>query len=145
MSSNAAKIMSTAFLLAAVTAISYKALDAQVSDFGGLVIAVGLLVMLLFGMSIIWVVPERIKARYGHFSEEQSPEKAKRGSRREEQLALLMDLMDDEELAAFKETLKRRVLADPAYEDGELPYGSETLESLLRDDDGGRKQLRRGA
>ena len=145
MSSNAAKMMSTAFLLAAVTAISFKAFETGSSDFGGVVIAVGLLAMLLFGMSIIWVAPERMKAKYGPFGEEQSPEKAKRGSRREEQLALLMDLMDDEELAAFKETLKRRVLADPAYDDGELPYRSETLESLLRDDDGGRKQLRRGA
>lgn len=144
MSSDAAKMRATAFLLAAVVAISYKAFDAQVSDFGGVVIAIALLAMLLFGMSIIWVMPERARAKYGHVDGERSLEKAKRGSRREEQLALLMDLMDDEELAAFKETLKRRILADPAYEDGELPFAEETLKSLLNDEDAG-KSRRRGA
>ena len=48
-------------------------------------------------------------------------------------------LMDDEELAAFKDTLKRRVLEDMDVDDGGLPYEAETLESLLDEE----RRLRR--
>ena len=48
-------------------------------------------------------------------------EKAKRSS--EDKLALLMDLMDDEERQAFKETLKRQYANPDFSNDGEIPYG----------------------
>jgi hypothetical protein len=39
--------------------------------------------------------------------------------------------MNDDEREAFKEALQRQVLDDARYDDGELPYGSNTLESLM--------------
>jgi hypothetical protein len=48
-------------------------------------------------------------------------------------LALLLELMDDDEREAFKETLKRRVLDDMTSGDGELLADAATLESLLSD------------
>ena len=71
----------------------------------------------------------------------QSSEKAKRRSRREEQMALLTDLMDDDERDDFKERLKRRILEDTNYADGELPETGGTLESLLGEEQA--KRLRR--
>jgi hypothetical protein len=48
-------------------------------------------------------------------------------------LALLLELMDEDEREAFKETLKRRVLDDMTSGDGELLADAATLESLLSD------------
>jgi hypothetical protein len=60
-----------------------------------------------------------------------------------DKLAVLMELMDEEELRQFKETLKRGVLSDMGYaSDGESPYDYQTLESLL-DEEGEGKRLRR--
>jgi hypothetical protein len=62
-----------------------------------------------------------------------SREKAKRQP--VDKLALLRDLLDDDELAAFKETLKQRVLDSvSAGDDGELPLDAATLEALAADD-----------
>jgi hypothetical protein len=73
-----------------------------------------------------------------------SLEKAKRGqgaARTEEaRMRMLLELMDPDEREAFKEILKQQMLRDMA--DGELPYGAQTLESLLDDQDEG-KRLRR--
>ncbi len=60
-------------------------------------------------------------------------EKSKRGS--DDRLSTLLALMDEDERQAFKETLKQRMLdslTQPAA-DGELPYDSDTLETLLQE------------
>ncbi len=60
-------------------------------------------------------------------------EKNKRGG--DDRLATLLALMDEDERQAFKETLKQRMLdslTQPAT-DGELPYDSDTLETLLQE------------
>lgn len=50
-------------------------------------------------------------------------------------LSLLLELMDDDERAAFKETLKRRVLAEQRLtDDGEF-YGDASLGDLLDEAD----------
>jgi hypothetical protein len=60
-------------------------------------------------------------------------EKVKRGSG--DQLQLLLSLMDEDEVAAFKARLADRVLGDAdRLSDGELPYDIDTLESLLSDE-----------
>ncbi len=61
-------------------------------------------------------------------------EKAKR--RPADRLSILLELMDADELADFKERLKAQILTDAAADrDGELPYDAATLESLLYDDE----------
>ena len=60
-------------------------------------------------------------------------EKAKRQP--VDKLALLRDLLDDDALAAFKETLKQRVLDSVSGgDDGELPLDAATFEALATDD-----------
>jgi len=50
----------------------------------------------------------------------------------QDKLSMLMEIMDEDERAAFKETLKRRVLEDKKYgEDGELSTSDQTLAALL--------------
>jgi hypothetical protein len=56
-------------------------------------------------------------------------EKAKRQSDRK--LALLLELMDEDERRAFKEALKQRILEGES--DGELPYDAGLLEMLDQD------------
>ena len=61
-----------------------------------------------------------------------SEEKAKRGQHQgNSRMALLMELMDEDELQVFKERLKQRIL-DDAYmmDDGEIAYGGMTMDDL---------------
>lgn len=82
-------------------------------------IAVALLVTIM-----MVVVPDIVKA----LATER--EKAKRQP--QDKLSLLMELMDEDERAAFKEALKQRVLDDmTATGDGELPVSDESLAALL--------------
>lgn len=60
------------------------------------------------------------------------PKSGEKAKHNDDRLALLLDMMDADERAAFKETLKRRVLEDDAPGgDGELPYDAESLSALL--------------
>ncbi len=64
-------------------------------------------------------------------------EKAKRQGA--DKLALLMDLLDEDERAAFKARLMDEVLAEAGSgSDGELPYDAESLEALLGDQESAR-------
>ena len=72
--------------------------------------------------ALLWVLPV-ITETYD------SREKAKRQPA--DRLALLKELMDEDELAAFKDALKQRMLESVTRGDGELPYDAEALESLV--------------
>jgi hypothetical protein len=96
---------------------------------------IGTLLMVPFLMAVLltfvlWVVPEIRGRRYRDAADDWTLEKAKRQP--VDKMTLLLDLMDDDEREAFKETLKRRVLAE--LDDSELPEDAATLESLLYDD-----------
>jgi hypothetical protein len=66
---------------------------------------------------------------------EPGQEKTKR--HRDDKLALLLELMDDDERRAFKDALKQRVLDGEG--DGELPYDAELLEALEREQTASRR------
>ncbi|MBN1967625.1 MAG: hypothetical protein JW910_23415 [Anaerolineae bacterium] len=103
-------------------------------EVGGLFV-VAMFFALLSTMAV-WALPffGETQSRVASPVERQEPEKVKRGG--EDRLALLLSLMDEDELAAFKEALKQRVLADVGGpDDGELPYDTQTLEALMYDDD----------
>ena len=67
--------------------------------------------------------------------------KAKRegGSRREDQLAVLLELMDEDEREMFQERLRQRMIGETGYADGELPDTGETLDSLLAEEVSARR------
>ncbi len=68
-------------------------------------------------------------------------EKAKREP--QDRLSMLLELMDEDERAAFKESLKRRVLDDIGRtDDGELPADDATLAALL-DEEQAQKRTHR--
>lgn len=53
-----------------------------------------------------------------------------------DQLGMLLSLMDEDELADFKERLKTRVLDDMSHlSDGETAYDAVSIEALLGEDD----------
>ena len=87
---------------------------------------------------LIWGIPEFLKLYHLKILSQtgESTEKNKREgrSRYDDKLALLMEIMDEDERAAFKEALKQQVLDDAHYHDGELPYNSDSLESLMVDE-----------
>ena len=84
------------------------------------------------GTMIIWTT-QLPRERYRRQSTEDQG-KAKRGTG--DMMALLMELMDEDERAAFKQKLQARVLRDAGYgEDGEIPDERVSLETLMHDED----------
>ena len=93
----------------------------------------------LLATVVVWLFGTyNIQREHRHRNEDHpgSADKGKNRSSREDRMQLLLDLMDEEERAIFKETLKRRVLEESMpTNDGELPYDVTTMESLLNDSD----------
>ncbi len=84
------------------------------------VVAVGSLIAGTIGTAAIWS-PQVLTEHPGDF------EKTKRQVGISK-LDLLMEMMDDDERQAFKQTLKRQVLTDMRLnDDGELPDGASRL------------------
>ena len=84
------------------------------------------------GTLIIWTT-QLPRERYNKQSA-QGQEKPKREAG--DMMALLMELMDEDERAAFKQKLQERVLRDAGYgEDGEIPDQRVSLETLMHDED----------
>ena len=100
------------------------------------------MVMATISTIAIWLGPELISSRRAgsqtHYISGGS-EKAKRGEGNlsdATRLALLLELMDEDERLALKQRLQRQVL-DEAYvtDDGELAYRGESLHTLLEDEE----------
>ena len=109
-----------------------------------LVIVMPLLFAFL-GTLAVWVLPEIVKIFAPGSATETTalPAKAKRAgdTRRDEQLAILLELLDDDEREVFKERLQQRVLDNLRYSEGELPETDATLAALL-DEENQRQQRR---
>jgi hypothetical protein len=106
--------------------------------------ALGPLIIALFGTFIIWVLPDLVKSDHAEKIAKLNDGniKNKRQSGGSDKLSLLMELMDEDERQAFKATLKQRVLDDTRLNaDGELSYGTDTLESLFYEEEA-NKSLR---
>ena len=87
----------------------------------------------VLGTIFLWGIPEVVRLYHFRLGASSGEEKAKRAgtSRRAEQLALLLDSLDDEEYTAIRATLARRLLAD----DDESPVTQATLASLLAEEE----------
>lgn len=91
----------------------------------------------LFGTIYILSVQPWIDARLEQTGRDQ--EKAKREVG--DMMAVLMELMDEDERAAFKQRLEERVLGDAGFtDDGEIPDSRVSLDALMEED---RDSLRR--
>jgi hypothetical protein len=108
------------------------------------------MVMATVSTIAIWLGPEWVTARRGgsqtHYISGEW-EKAKRGANNlpeDSRLALLLELMDEDERQAFKERLQRQVL-DEAYltDDGEIAYRGQSLKTLLEDEAEQHQRLRK--
>lgn len=132
-------IIGIAWIAAAVASfgLAIYAAEAKIAPASAWVIALPLIIALLTSL-LFWFLPlpddaQTNKATPDHRGD-YSPEKAKRDE--SGQLAVLLSLMDEDEIAAFKARLQDRVLDDLAStsDDGELPMDVATLEMLLADD-----------
>ena len=138
---NIMKMLSTLAIWAITGTISIFGITSNTNINSDLVwITILPLIIALIATFMIWVAPElaradnAAKATHLHIGDS---EKAKRDASRsdESRLSLLMEMMDDDEREAFKDTLKRRLLDDyRVNEDGELFADSATLESLMHDE-----------
>jgi hypothetical protein len=118
-----------------VSAMSRDFLGTPIPEQNMVWLAISPLVIAVLGTFMLWVVPE-LDSTEAASKTEQSIGKAKR--QQGDKLSLLLELMDDDERQAFKQLLKQQVLEETGYADGELPYGGDTLESLLNEDTGQR-------
>ena len=85
------------------------------------------MILAFAGTFSIWVLPGLAGVEQNESVNEQHIEKAKRQAGTSK-LDLLLEMMDDDEREAFKQTLKRQVLSDMRLgEDGELPRQAEIL------------------
>ena len=90
------------------------------------------LVIALISTLFIWTVPTILEGRVNTAA--RSDQKPKRSSG--DMMALLMELMDEDERAAFKQKLQQRLLRDVGYiDDGEIPDEHISLESLMQDEE----------
>lgn len=139
------KLLSTGFIWILCAGIAITALitnQYNYNDSGFLTIMYTAVPMLsaLAATFMIWVAPELARRGgrdAGRREVEDTSYKSKRNTTTDvsARLAALMDMMDDDERAAFKESLKRRVLAEQRlYDDGEFYGDPATLDSLLHDD-----------
>ena len=78
------------------------------------------LLIALAGTVLVWILPVNLGTQ---------TEKTKRQAG--DRLELLLDLLDEDERAALRDTLRQR-LADEVADgsDGELPYDADTLEAM---------------
>ncbi len=141
------KLLSTGFIWVLCAGIAITALitsQYNYNDSGFLTIMYTAIPLLsaLAATFMIWVAPE-LARRGGNDVRQRTREddstsyKSKRNVANGEsaRLAALMDMMDEDERAAFKASLKRRVLAEQRLnDDGEFYGDPATLDSLLRDD-----------
>lgn len=125
-SNDRAKAIATAVIWLSLAMISLFAVANSYSMGDLAVILLGTLPVLLalLGTIIIWVVaPMVTQPRTG------SIEKAKRGSGGD-RLAILLEMLDDDEREAFKKMLKQQAMREMGSssrisEDGELPFDAD--------------------
>jgi hypothetical protein len=142
---NIMKMLATLGIWTITGAISFSATIDSPIDGDVLAVVIAPLLIALFATFFIWVAPELVRAdrdaKSTHHHIGDSEKAKRRVSGDESRMALLMEMMDDDERQAFKETLKRRLLDDyRVNEDGELFADSTTLESLMQDEQ--RQRLR---
>lgn len=147
-SNNMAKAIVTIIMWLVLGFISFSAMADlfHTAPAGGDLVALvlGPLVIALIGMFIVWLGPELVEAdtlkATSQTKETRQKQKRQSGANQLDKIALLMELMDEDEQADFKATLKREVLSDMGYKNHES-YDGESLESLL-DDVEQQKRLR---
>jgi hypothetical protein len=90
------------------------------------------LIIALLGTVFIWTVPALLERRVGVSHHSESKSKRDSGA----MMAVLMELMDEDERAVLKQKLQQRLMRDVGYiNDGEIPDDRMSLESLMQDEE----------
>lgn len=134
-----AKAIVTVFMWMVLGAIAMSSTlgDPGLGDVAAVIVAIAPLFLGLLGTGFIWA-PEVFTGTKDE-TETSQMEKAKRVAG-DSRMALLLEMMDEDERETFKESLKRRVLNDMRFsEDGELPSATADL----WDEQAADKRLRR--
>lgn len=90
----------------------------------------------LLATFFVWGIPAISQRGHPNVEDQHAGrEKPKRRAASEDRMALLMDLMTEDEREAFKQVLKRQILAERRLtDDGEFVMDSAPLGSLLYED-----------
>ena len=128
---NIPKLLLTLFIWAGCVTISMFAItNAGLGGITGGVVVVALVPVIIAQMvtAILWMDSLSFGSRAAAADKQKRAEPVSR-------MALLQELMTPDELEAFKDTLRERMLRDSArLQDGELADDAESLTELLRDD-----------
>jgi hypothetical protein len=104
---------------------------------GSGIVTLGILFIAMLASVPIWESKESDKSSKTPSDTTVNPEKLKREDSYDQKMRLLMELMDDDEREAFKQTLKQQVIShrNPLSDrliDGELPFDADEYEHFTR-------------
>ena len=146
------RLLSTGFIWALCAGITITALivggEYNTDGFQTIMVTVVPMISALLATFMIWVAPELARRGQSDSRRRDAPGTSSKNKRtatdsESARLATLMELMDEDERAAFKESLKRRVMNEQRLnDDGEFYGESTTLDSLLHDEYDDNKRLR---
>ena len=129
------RLIQTAVLFMIAGAIHYNLVDDNLYNHPGDIISMTLLLALIC-VFIVWVLPSFQNGMLNKISQMRATSKPKREVS-SSKYDLLLQLMDEDEREAFKQTLKRQALNDMRLgEDGELPDYAEMLADDYRYEQG---------
>lgn len=100
---------------------------------GSGIVTLGILFIAMLASVPIWESKESNKSTKAPADTTFHPEKLKREDSYDQKMRLLMELMDDDERAAFKQTLKEQLInhhhhLTDGMVDGELPFDADEYE-----------------
>lgn len=137
MPNSAARVISTAVMWLICGAIAIAAIFASDGDLGSTMPVIGSVMLAATAASFfVWGGTEALAGSSASQAkpEAESYEKAKRQSSADSRMKLLLEMMSDDERAAFKDGLRRQVLEDMrGSSDGELPTGLDALLNAPRE------------
>ncbi|MEQ8675140.1 MAG: hypothetical protein RLP44_20550 [Aggregatilineales bacterium] len=146
------RVISTGFIWALCAGITITALivggENNTDGFQTIMFTAVPMISALMATFMIWVAPELARNGRRDSSRRDAIDTATKNKRtatdsESARLATLMELMDEDERAVFKESLKRRVMNEQRLnDDGEFYSESTTLDSLLHDEYDDNKRLR---
>lgn len=139
------RAVTTAFIWLMACGFGIAAVNATNSDSW---IVVPVLLATLLATAVIWIsealgasAKARVETR--HLTGRSDRSAAGKSKREEsDKYALLLELMDEDERAEFKEMLKRRALQDMRLSDDGEFFAPTTLKSLMQDDEDDRHNRR---
>ncbi|MFW5749047.1 MAG: hypothetical protein ACOCYT_05485 [Chloroflexota bacterium] len=132
------KMVTTSFAWLILGGVAIAVLFTDMSSMDRGIISLTAMILAFAVTGLLWVAPQFMQARMPRDTTRyhtQASVKSKRGDGQPlDKYSLLLQMMDEDEKAAFKRALQARLLADPVSDDGELRAGSALFEEDDYDD-----------